>query len=258
MPSTTSDFSHSDAQACTVACLGSSTTASKGTFNWIEELGKRPQNRRFRFVNHGVGGDLIYNALQRLPEVVADRPDAVVVLIGANDILAQVFPRLHRLYRRWKHLSENPSPAWSRQLLQSIVRRLKEQTSGRIALASLAEVGEAPASTHPVQAELNRLFAEYREMIETIAHEESVAYLPFYERMHEQILASPGRAFTRFRFASFYRDYIFREFILGMGVDQIARLNGWRFHIDGVHLNSSGGLILAGVVQEFLDLALRS
>lgn len=42
----------------TVACLGSSTTASRGTYKWIDELEKRPRNSRFRFVNLGVGGDL--------------------------------------------------------------------------------------------------------------------------------------------------------------------------------------------------------
>jgi hypothetical protein len=35
--------------------------------------------------------------------------------------------------------------------------------------------------------------------------------------------------------------------------DQVARLNGWCFHSDGIHLNSRGGLILADLVQAFLD-----
>lgn len=30
-------------------CLGSSTTASRGTYKWINELVKRRQNGRFRF-----------------------------------------------------------------------------------------------------------------------------------------------------------------------------------------------------------------
>jgi hypothetical protein len=39
----------------TVVCVGSSTTASRGTYKWIDELEKRPHNKRFRFVNLGVG-----------------------------------------------------------------------------------------------------------------------------------------------------------------------------------------------------------
>ena len=39
-----------------VACVGSSSTAARGTYDWIAELGKRPRNERFRFLNFGVGG----------------------------------------------------------------------------------------------------------------------------------------------------------------------------------------------------------
>ena len=54
-----------------VACLGSSTTASRGTYKWIDELEKRPQNSRFRFVNLGVGGDLSFNTVRHLDRVIA-------------------------------------------------------------------------------------------------------------------------------------------------------------------------------------------
>jgi hypothetical protein len=72
------------------------------------------------------------------------------------------------------------------------------------------------------------------------------------EVMLSQILASPGRAFTRFRFLSFYRD-AFRVLILRRSPDEVARMNGWRFHTDGVHLNGRCGMIVADVVQEFID-----
>ena len=53
-----------------VACLGSSSTAGRGqAFDWIAELKRRPRNQRVRFHNFGVGGDLAYNALERLPKV---------------------------------------------------------------------------------------------------------------------------------------------------------------------------------------------
>ena len=65
-------------------------------------------------------------------------------------------------------------------------------------------------------------------------------------------MASPGRALTAFRFLPIYGD-TFRSLILRRTSDEIARANGWQFHVDGVHLNRSGGMILAGLVQEFLD-----
>ena|ERR1700690_558495 len=124
-----------------VACLGSSTVASKGTFKWIDELEKRPQNKGFRFVNLGVGGDLAYNALQRLPSVVACRPDKVIIIIGGNDVLASVFKNVRGFFSGWKRLPSEPSPEWFRENLQAMVRSLKQETSAKIALTSQKTFG---------------------------------------------------------------------------------------------------------------------
>jgi hypothetical protein len=36
-------------------------------------------------------------------------------------------------------------------------------------------------------------------------------------------------------------------------MNEIGKLNGWRFHRDGIHLNGRSGKILADLVQEFLS-----
>lgn len=235
-----------------VACLGSSTVAGKGeAFDWIGELEKRPHNKGFTFRNLGVGGDLAYNCLLRLPDVVATHPDRVVVIAGTNDILASVFAGVRRFYGGWKGLKREPSPEWFHENLVAIVRGLKEQTSAAIAVASLGEIGEDPASAHPVQRRLTELFAEYNGLIRDVARDEGVAYLPFYERLHALIAADPGQAFKKFSFLAFYRD-AFRYFVLRRSGDAIAQANGWRVHVDGVHLNSRGGVLLADLVDGFL------
>ena len=243
----------SGAKPTIVTCLGSSTTAAKGTFKWIDELERRPQNKNIRFVNLGVGGDLAYNALERLPRVIASHPDKIIILIGGNDVLATVFKNVRRFFMGWKKLPSEPSPDRFRQNLETIVRRLTQETQAKIALSSLQPIGEDPSSTDPTQKELNTLIERYSRIIKEVAATEQVDYIPLYERLHEQIVASPGRAFTNFRFLSFYRDYVWREFILRRSFDDISRLNGYQFHIDGVHLNTRGGMILADLVQEFLD-----
>ncbi len=236
-----------------VACFGASTAASKGTFDWIKEVKRRPQNNDLRFVNLGVGGDLAYNAFQRVPKVIACHPDKVIILIGGNDVLSQVFENVGRLFRVWKRLPSKPSPEWFRENLLAIVRRIKGETPAKIALVSVQEIGEDPASTNPVQQELNERVEQYNQIIKEISRKEMTGYIPLYEALHQQIMASPGRAFTNFSFLSFYRDYVLRELILGHSFDEIARMNGYQFHIDGVHLNTRGGEVLADLVQEFLD-----
>ena len=36
-------------------------------------------------------------------------------------------------------------------------------------------------------------------------------------------------------------------------IAEVALMNGWRFHTDEVHLNSIGGMIVADLVQDFID-----
>lgn len=240
-----------------VACLGSSSTAGQGqAFGWIDELAQRPENRRFDFRNLGVGGDLAYNALQRVPAVIASHPQKVVVLIGANDALTIVFANARRVLAGWmKHLPREPSVEWFKENLEAIVGRLKREAKAQIALSSLGPIGESPDSSNPVQRTLNARIAELSGIIKETAASNQLVYIPFYEGLRDQIVASPGKAFTEFRFLPIYRDTL-RFYVLRRTSDEIAQANGWRFHVDGVHLNRRGGLILADLVQEFLDSAL--
>jgi len=236
-----------------VACLGSSSTAGQGqAFGWIDELKQRPQNQRFDFRNLGVGGDLAYSALQRVPSVVASHPDTVVVMVGANDVMTLVFKNLRSVLGGAKRLPREPSPEWFQESLESIVRRLKAETSAEIGLSSLGPIGEDPNPTNSTQQELNERIEQYSGIIKDVAAAEQVGYIPFFESLHARIAASPGRAFTAFRFLPFYVD-TFRLCALRRSSDEIAKANGKRFHVDRVHLNQTGGLILADLVLEFLD-----
>jgi lysophospholipase L1-like esterase len=236
-----------------VACLGASHTEAKagGSYDWIGDLQSRPQNASIRFVNLGVGGDLAYSALKRLPQVIQCCPNKVVVLIGTNDVVTSIFPNARRFLGTWKRIPQEPSPEWYGENLRLIVSRLKNETTAQVALCSLAVIGEDPESMDICQQEVNRCIEEYSVIIKRIASEERVSYIPFYERMHEQIIASPGRAFTEFSFLSMYRD-AFKLLVLHKSLDEIGKQNGWRFLSDGIHLNSRSGKILANLVQEFV------
>jgi lysophospholipase L1-like esterase len=236
-----------------VACLGASATDATGSYDWIRDLAQRPNNATLRFYRFAEGGDLAYNGLQRLPDIVKRQPDYVIVLLGDNDVLALISTKVAQFDRLTKHLPSRPSPQWYRENIQAIVHRLRSDTSARIALCSLIPIGEDPGASNPFQAEANRRIEEYSAILKEIAHAEAVSYIPFYERIHELILASPGHAFTSFDFLPFYRD-VFRQFVLRKSNDEIGRLNGWQFHRDGIHLNSRSGEILADLVQQFLDM----
>jgi lysophospholipase L1-like esterase len=236
----------------TVACLGSSSTAGKGqAFDWVGELSRRRRNRSVRFRNFGVGGDLAFNALERVPDVVASRPDKIVVWVGGNDVLALASPKVKRFLRFWKRLPQEPSPAWFRENIRAIAERLRADSRAKIALCSLPPIGEDPASSHPVQRELNRFIGECNAIIADAARELALSYLPLNEAIHAEIGVSPSKAFTSFALLPYYR-HAFRVLVLGRSLDSVAVANGWRLHTDGIHLNRRGGLIVADLVQEFI------
>lgn len=125
-------------------------------------------------------------------------------------------------------------------------------TTARIALSSLWPIGEDPDSSNPVQRTLNERIAELSGIIRETAASNQPTYKPLFETFHDQIVATPGKALTEFRFLPIYLDTI-RFYVLRRSSDEIAQANGWRFHVDGVHLNQRGGMIFANLVQEFLD-----
>jgi lysophospholipase L1-like esterase len=238
-------------RSSTVACLGASATVAIGSYDWIQDVAQRPGNESLRFVRFAAGGDLAYNGLQRVPAIINCQPGHVIILLGDNDVLATISPKHYAYARFVKRLPQKPTAGWFRQNLQAIVRQLRAETSARIALCSLIPIGEDPSSTFPFQAAANRRIEEYSGIIKEVASAEAVSYLPLYERLHDLIVTSPGRAFTSFDFLPFYRD-VFRQFVLHLDNDQIGQRNGWRFHRDGIHLNSRTGKVLADLVADFL------
>lgn len=235
-----------------VAFLGSSSTAAHGLYDWVADVAARPENASWSVRRFASGGDFSYNGLQRCDAIIRARPAAIVILLGGNDALASVFPRLARVLGGWKRLPRAPSADWYRENMHAIVRALASGTGARIALCSLQPIGEAPASAEPVQSELNHRVAAYNAILREIASAEGAAYLPLYERMQEILVATPGPAFKGFGFLSFYRD-LFRQYVLGATNDAIGERHGYHLHRDGIHLNSRSGRILAELVHQFLQ-----
>jgi lysophospholipase L1-like esterase len=57
-------------------------------------------------INHGVGGNTVNKLLERVPDVLADAPDAVFVMPGSNDALAYVFPATRPYYKSQQDLPD--------------------------------------------------------------------------------------------------------------------------------------------------------
>jgi lysophospholipase L1-like esterase len=234
-----------------VACFGASLTAGSVSFDYVELLRSRPALARYRFHNHGVNGDLAWNGLQRLDQVIEDRPDAVSILIGTNDVNATLSDRNRLRYISFNHLPAEPTLAWYEESMRLIVRRLKNETSARLALMSLAVIGE------DLDHEANRQVDRYNEVIRQLAVKEKIDYLPLHERMIAWLHAHEAeRADLPPRLA--YKDGLTNVgnaialHASGLSWDEVSRRNGLQLTTDCLHLNSVSGGMIADLIEGWL------
>ncbi len=234
-----------------MVCFGASLTAGTVSFNYLDLLGARPSLADFCFINHGVNGDLAWNGLQRLDQVIAEQPDFVSILIGTNDVNATMSDRNLVRYRAFNHLPTEPTLAWYESTLGTIVTRLQRETKARLALLSLAVIGE------DLEHEANRKIMLYNEAIRRVAQMENVHYLPLHERMVAYLHDHEGdRAHLPPRLE--YRDGLHNTgnalalHSSGLSWDEVSRRNGLLVTTDGLHLNSVGAGMIADLIEGWL------
>ena len=154
-------------------------------------------------------------------------------------------------YKALKHLHVKPSLDWYESNLKTIVQRLKRETSARLALLSLAVIGEAPGH------EAFRKVIDYNDAIRRIARDEETAYLPLHERMLDYLREHESeRATLPPRLE--YRDGLHNTanalglHSSGLSWDEVSARNGLLLLTDTLHLNSKGANIVADLVEGWL------
>ena len=229
-----------------VVCLGASIVHGSVSFNFVDLLRERLGPKGFRFVNAGVNGDLAYNVLQRLEQVIRTQPDFVVVLVGTNDIMSTLSERAESRYMRRKGLPQGPTLDWYRENLEAIVNDLRQRTKARIALSTLPPLGE-DLTSRP-----NQTIARYNDAIRGVAEKYHAVLLPVYESLAEYLRSAhrePGRAVEG---SGLMWEAILRHSILRQSFDKISEKNGFLLTIEGIHMNSRGGTMIADQVEAFI------
>jgi lysophospholipase L1-like esterase len=236
-----------DKQTRTVVCFGDSLTRGVYSFNYVDVLQERLAARGFRFINRGVDGELAYNLLQRVDEVVKMQPSFVTILVGTNDVNATMSARNMRRYIKDHHLPVEPNLEWYEENLRKIVARLQHETHARLALIS------PPVLSEDLRNTANARVVEYSAAVRRAAESFGAAYLPLNETQREFL----GRA--KMEHPHEYHDGLrepiwaaLRHFVLRQTFDRIAKANHYLLLTDGIHLNSTGGAMVADLIEEFL------
>lgn len=146
----------SAAQGFRIVAFGDSLTAGKGlapenVFPAQLEKVLRGRGHNVTAINAGVSGDTTAGGRARLDWALADRPDLVIVELGANDGLRAI------------------DPASTRENLDAILARLKEEN-----IAVLLTGMKAPPNLGPQYAQ------EFEKIYPELAQKYDTALYPFF------------------------------------------------------------------------------
>lgn len=217
--------------------------------NFVEILAERMGEDGYRFVNQAVAGYEAYNVLMGLDSAISLEPDFVVILVGTNDVTATLSPTIARLSRLTKKIPQPHSAQFYRENIFEIVRTLKAKTSAQVGLVSLPILGE------DLESLPNQRIRAYNALLQEIALQEEVGYLPVYERQEAYLKKAQhgaGRTFSSGMRSSLM--LLIRRYILGQSFDTISEKNGYLLVTDGMHMNSRGAALIADEIESFLFL----
>ena len=229
-----------------IMCVGDSNTRGQYAVSYVQMLADRLKGHGITVTGAGVNGDCSYNLLQRLDQIIAQRPDAVTVLVGSNDAWSTLTDANARRIMKRKNLPVAPTLSVYRANLTEIVDRLRAETDAQIALMSLPVLGQDVASPS-VQAS-----AEFSEVAKTTATEQGVAYLPLHERQCEYLDSSGAIALSFPDGMAERYTSVLQHILLRRSYDRIAQRRGLSLTTDFIHQNSRGATIIAELIEEFV------
>ena len=225
--------------------LGDSITRGVVSSNWIRVVARRHRHRPIDFVNAGVNGDLAFNVMARLDEVLECRPDALTLLIGTNDVQATYSEKMEQMFRRQKGLRTAPTLAGYRGSVSGILEIVRRRTPARIAVLEIPMLGEDLSSATNKKVDL------YNSALRELAEEQAHELLPIRAGM-EQLL-TPGRTPPPYTadIAAIVRASLSHG-LLRRSWDEISRRNGLEVLTDQVHVNDRAGAVIADSVSDFV------
>ena len=242
---------HDNGRKSVVVLMGDSITHGKIGVNYVEMIEGQLEGEPIEFINAGINSELAWNNLQRVDEVIQCNPDIVTVLIGTNDANASMAEENMKSYVKRMRLPTNPDSGWYRESLISLVDELKKKTKAKIALLSIPTIGED--INHPAFIKSS----EYSRIVQTVAKETDVTYLPLHERMVERLHENPGCA--KYPYEKYFIGIvkgIINHYLLRKSWDELARNSGFSLHVDYLHLNTSGARMIADLIEKFIQSTL--
>jgi lysophospholipase L1-like esterase len=233
-----------------VALLGDSLTEGKVGYSYISLLEQRMGNDGYSFMNAGVAADTAYNLLNRLEPVLKSQPDYVVILIGTDDVEADLrggYPP--NIVQCVKKLPQAMTPDWFGSLLRQIVLSLQSTTSAKVALCSIPILGE------DLDSRPNQSVRLFNHSIKALTDELQITYLPIYETMEDFLRThhcQAGKAFDESTSNGIMFWAVWDHHILGHSWESISARNNLLLTVDTEHFNRVGAGMVADLIESWL------
>ena len=133
------------------------TQAGVGPTGYITKLGEllkaKSMNNRFELAGAGIGGNKVYDLYLRMDsDVVAKRPDVVVIWVGVNDVWHKSM------------FGTGTDPDKFEKFYTAIIKKL-QATNVKVIVTTPAAIGEKTDFSNPQDGDLN----EYAKIIRKIA-----------------------------------------------------------------------------------------
>jgi acyl-CoA thioesterase-1 len=228
-----------------VVCTGDSITNGVMSADYLALLRGRLGRDGYELVNAGINGNLAWNVLQRLDDVVESRPDAVTLLVGTNDVLATLGPPWEPMYRRQQHIPVTPTLAWYVESVRGILDRLQAETGARLAILDLPPLGE------DLDSEINGRVGAYNAALREIAAEMGIPVLPLHDRL--VALLPPDHTPPPFEGRrNLMGSALVRRLVLRRSWNEVSTAHGLALLTDHLHLNDRAAAVVADLIGGWL------
>ncbi len=221
--------------------FGDSLTQGNMSANWVNILKeKRPD---IQFLNAGMNADLTYTLLNRIDDIVACQPHIISLIIGSNDVMATLTPARMKRYYGLGKITEDANYEGFISNYREIIEILTSQTTAKIMVASL------PPITEDFTFEGNIKADKYSETIKEFAHDYDLIYIPFREKLKENMSLKSDQIVDFNNADNIIRMTIFKRVILGQSWNEIAASRKAKYMTDNIHLNEGAAEILAKMIN---------
>ena len=233
-----------------IVLVGDSITHGTVSHSYVKALKRKLGTEKFEFINAGLNGDLTFNVLKRIDDIIRCEPDIVTVLIGTNDALGSYTVESRERYIKLKGAEANDE-FWTlerfKENITQIITQLKNEANATIGALSIPIIGEDlmdPVIEHS---------KAYSKVIKEVSTDLGVHYMPLNELMIEYLNVNPST--PKYKYSKNLGLMIKAIFVhySGRSWQNIAKKKGHQLLIEFVHLSTKGASFVSDLVEKFIE-----